>query len=263
MGTEKRARQKAGRQARIEAAEAAKRKSATRGRVIRIGVFAAVIVALIAASIVLRRDDETEVATPTPETTESTLPGTTAPPPPCPAADGSSPKTTAFAAPPAMCIDPAKTYTAKVTTTKGDYTIAFDTKAAPLAVNNFVFLARYHFYDGTPIHRIIPDFVVQSGDPTGTGSGGPGYKFADELPANAAAYTKGSVAMANSGPNTNGSQFFIVLTNQWTAPVSYSLFGRVTEGLDTTVAALAAVGTPGDGKPSEAVTTTSVTITES
>ena len=109
-----------------------------------------------------------------------------------------------------MCIDPAKTYTASVETNKGTYhrRPSIATKA-PQTVNNFVVLARYHYYDGTSATGSITGFVVQCGDPTGTGTGGPGYEFADELP-EAGEYTIGSLAMANSGPNTNGSQFFII-----------------------------------------------------
>ena len=101
---------------------------------------------------------------------------------PCPAADGSSPKQQQFDGPPPMCIDVNKRYTASMVTSKGTLTIALDPSAAPQTVNNFVFLARYHYFDGIVFHRIIPGFVLQGGDPTGTGRGGPGYRFADELP---------------------------------------------------------------------------------
>src|SRR5664280_1322601 len=129
--------------------------------------------------------------------------------PEIPAADGSSPKTQRFDGPPPMVIDPAKRYTAEVVTSKGALTVALDPIAAPGTVNNFVFLARWHYYDGIVFHRIIPGFMLQGGDPEGSGRGGPGYKFADELPA-PGRYEIGSLAMANAGPNTNGSQFFIV-----------------------------------------------------
>src|SRR5436853_5066977 len=112
-----------------------------------------------------------------------------------------------------MCIDPDKRYIAEMATTKGTMTIELDPKRAPKTVNNFVFLSRYHFYDGVSFHRIIPGFVVQGGDPLGTGAGDPGYKFADELP-KAGDYQVGSFAMANSGPNTNGSQFLVIDGNQ-------------------------------------------------
>ena len=113
-----------------------------------------------------------------------------------------------------------------------------------MTVNNFVVLARYHYFDNTICHRAIPSFAVQCGDPTGTGTGGPGYSFADELPA-AGSYKVGSIAMANSGPDTNGSQFFIITgANGVALPANYTLFGEVTDGLDTTVKALDALGNP-------------------
>jgi len=159
-----------------------------------------------------------------------------------------------------MAIDPAKRYTATMVTSKGSMTIALDPQAAPRTVNSFVFLARYHYFDGIVFHRVIPGFVLQGGDPTGTGTGGPGYKFADELPA-AGRYELGSLAMANAGPDTNGSQFFIISGRDGMGlPPSYSLFGKVVAGLDT-VAAIDAVGSR-SGKTSEKVTIESVTIAE-
>jgi cyclophilin family peptidyl-prolyl cis-trans isomerase len=159
-----------------------------------------------------------------------------------------------------MCIDLSKRYTAVMTTTKGTVTFALDAIAAPRTVNNFVFLARYHYFDDVAFHRIIPGFVVQGGDPTGSGSGGPGYRFEDELPA-PGRYEIGSLAMANAGPDTNGSQFFIISGPQG-AQLSpdYSLFGQAVAGLDV-VAALEAVGSR-SGKPSERVAITSVEILE-
>ena len=180
----------------------------------------------------------------------------------CPAADGSSPKTQKFSGPPPMCIDPAKTYTATMVTNKGTMTIALDPIGAPKTVNNFVFLARYHYFDGISFHRIIPGFVIQGGDPQGTGMGGTGYKFEDELP-KAGSYKIGSLAMANSGPNTNGSQFFIISGDAGTSlQPQYSLFGKVVDGLDV-VLELEKVGTPGAGVPKQTVFMESVTITES
>jgi cyclophilin family peptidyl-prolyl cis-trans isomerase len=139
--------------------------------------------------------------------------------------------------------------------------IVLDPIAAPQTVNNFVFLARYHYFDGIDFHRVIPGFVLQGGDPKGTGSGGPGYRFADELP-KPGRYELGSLAMANAGPNTNGSQFFIISgpAGQKLPPL-YSLFGKVIGGLDV-VKAIDAVGTPVAGKPKERVTIESVTVTE-
>jgi peptidylprolyl isomerase/peptidyl-prolyl cis-trans isomerase B (cyclophilin B) len=128
-------------------------------------------------------------------------------------------------------------------------------------VNSFVFLARYHYYDGVIFHRIIPGFVLQGGDPTGTGTGGPGYKFEDELPA-PGRYQVGSLAMANAGPNTNGSQFFIISGPDGVRlPPQYALFGAVVSGGDV-VTKINALGTR-SGKPTEEVVIESVTIAES
>ena len=179
---------------------------------------------------------------------------------PCPKADGSSPKTEKFSAPPQLCIDTSKTYTATMSTDVGTMQIALDAKAAPMTVNNFVFLARYHFFDGLTFHRVIPGFVVQGGDPQGTGAGGPGYTFADELPA-AGAYKIGSLAMANSGANTNGSQFFIIVGSEGAQlPPQYSLFGMVTSGIDV-AHKIEADGTA-QGTPKVVHKMVSVTITE-
>ena len=183
----------------------------------------------------------------------------------CPAPDGSSEQRRQFDAYPPTCIDVTKTYTAEVVTNFGTFVVELDPQRAPLTVNNFVVLARYHYFDGTECHRAIPDFVVQCGDPTATGTGGPGYRFADELPG-PGEYVIGSLAMANSGPDTNGSQFFVITGDNGAAlPPSYSLFGAVIEGLDTTVADLDAVANPDDNgvPPLEQIIIESVTITES
>jgi cyclophilin family peptidyl-prolyl cis-trans isomerase len=180
--------------------------------------------------------------------------------PDVPAVDGSSPKTQRFDAPPPLVIDPAKRYTAEVVTSKGTLVVALDAAGAPKTVNNFVFLARWHYYDGIVFHRIIPGFMLQGGDPEGSGRGGPGYRFDDELPA-PGRYEIGSLAMANAGPNTNGSQFFIVSGPDGTAlPPSYSLFGKVVSGLEA-VKAIEAVGSR-SGEPSEQVVIESVVVTE-
>ncbi|HEU0114424.1 MAG TPA: peptidylprolyl isomerase, partial [Thermomicrobiales bacterium] len=132
---------------------------------------------------------------------------------------------------PAMAIDPNKTYTADLQTNKGDIEVEFYPKDAPQTVNNFICLARDGYYDGTPFHRIVKGFVIQGGDPTGTGRGGPGYQFNDEPVKKD--YEQGILAMANAGPNTNGSQFFIVLDNlQGKLPKNYTIFGKVTSGMD-------------------------------
>jgi len=122
----------------------------------------------------------------------------------CPAADGSSPQQRSFDAAPPMCIDPAKTYIANMKTSMGDLTIALYPDIAPKTVNNFVVLARYHYYDGLIFHRVINGFVLQGGCPEGSGMGGPGYRFEDELPS-PNQYEIGSLAMANAGPNTTRS----------------------------------------------------------
>ena len=137
-----------------------------------------------------------------------------------------------YSAPPPMTIDKNKTYTATMKTNYGDIVIQLYPKDAPLTVNNFVFLARQGFYDGVKFHRVVKGFMIQGGDPTGTGAGGPGYKFSDELPTTLDYYS-GTIAMANSGPNTNGSQFFIMLADySKRLPQNYSIFGRVTSGMD-------------------------------
>jgi len=178
-----------------------------------------------------------------------------------PAPDGSSEKLQHFDAEPPMVIDVEKRYTAKMVTSKGTMVMALDPIAAPRTVNNFVYLARYHYFDGIVFHRIIPGFVIQGGDPEGAGMGGPGYRFADELP-KPGRYRVGSLAMANAGPDTNGSQFFVISgPDGMRLPPSYSLFGKVVSGLDV-VAAIDAVGSR-SGKPAETVTIESVTVTES
>ena len=179
----------------------------------------------------------------------------------CPNADGSSAKRQKFDGPPPMCIDPDKRYEAEMVTSKGTLTIALDPIAAPKTVNNFVVLARYHYYDGIVFHRVIPGFVLQGGDPQGTGRGGPGYQFEDELP-QAGRYELGSLAMANAGPNTNGSQFFVISgPDGMRLPPQYSLFGKVVSGLDV-VEAIDKIGTR-SGDPKEKVVIESVTIEES
>jgi cyclophilin family peptidyl-prolyl cis-trans isomerase len=182
-------------------------------------------------------------------------------PSPCPSPDGSSPRTIRFSEPPPMCIDPTKRYTATMETSLGTLVISLDAAAAPATVNNFVFLARYHYYDGVTFHRVIKGFVCQGGDPEGTGRGGPGYRFADELP-KAGRYEVGSLAMANAGPNTNGSQFFIISgADGCRLPPQYSLFGKVVKGLEI-VETMQSVATGSGDKPRDDLVINSVTITE-
>ena len=139
-----------------------------------------------------------------------------------------------YSAPPAMSIDPNKKYTATFDTSRGQIVCDLFAKDAPNTVNNFVFLARDKFYDGTKFHRVIPDFMIQGGDPEGSGRGGPGYKFADEVDSkkNPNKHKVGSLSMANAGPNTNGSQFFIThVATDWLNG-KHTVFGQVRSGQD-------------------------------
>lgn len=134
--------------------------------------------------------------------------------------------------PPAMEIDPAKSYKATIETNRGDIVLQLEPKYAPKTVNNFVFLARQGFYDGVVFHRVVPNFVIQGGDPTGTGRGGPGYRFEDEVQDNPLKHESKVISMANAGPNTNGSQFFITHTPQPHLNGRHTVFGKVVEGSD-------------------------------
>jgi len=138
-----------------------------------------------------------------------------------------------YSSPPKMTIDPAKRFTATFETSRGKIVCELFPKDAPNTVNNFVFLAREGFYNGTKFHRVIKDFMIQGGDPEGTGRGGPGYKFADELqPGKYKKHARGSLSMANAGPNTNGSQFFIThIVTDW-LDGKHTVFGQVTTGQD-------------------------------
>jgi len=138
--------------------------------------------------------------------------------------------------PPAMAIDTSKTYRVTMETTKGTIEIDLYPQHAPLTVNNFVFLTREGFYDGLTFHRVIKDFVIQGGDPTGRGSGGPGYRFRDEVMGNPLKHEAGVISMANAGPNTNGSQFFITHTPQPHLDGRHTVFGKVVAGMDVVYA---------------------------
>jgi peptidylprolyl isomerase len=162
---------------------------------------------------------------------------------------------------PEMVIDPTKRYTAEIDTSMGTMVVALDPIAAPKTVNSFVFLARDGFYDGVIFHRVIQGFVLQGGDPEGSGRGGPGYRFEDELPKKGM-YEIGSLAMANAGPNTNGSQFFVISgPNGVSLPPSYSLFGKVVKGLDV-VDAIEKVPTGAADRPKTDVVINTITVTE-
>ena len=164
-----------------------------------------------------------------------------------------------YDAPPEMTIDLDKTYQGTLDTNHGEIVIEFDAESSPQTVNNFVFLARDGFYDGVIFHRVIENFMIQGGDPTGTGRGGPGYRFRDEIEGSGS-YTRGTVAMANAGPNTNGSQFFICHTDVG-LPHSYTIFGQVVSGMDA-VDSIATTDTDPSDRPHEDVVISKVTITE-
>lgn len=288
MPSEKRQRQDQGRQARLEQQHAATKRS-QRGRQFR-GLAVLLVGLVIVAFLVsvlsgddddgptdVSADDTTTSTTAaddgedsTPTTVQVVLPGAGASvtgETPCPEADGSSERTTGFEQAPPTCIDAAKTYTATLETTEGDIVLELDAQAAPETVNNFVVLARYHFYDGVPFHRIIPGFMNQAGDPVGPtpGTGGPGYTISDELPEGEDPYPTGTLAMANTGsPDTGGSQWFITVEGGGAQlGPTYTAFGHVVSGQEV----VDAINEHGDaatnGTPTKVITINAVTITES
>ena len=163
-----------------------------------------------------------------------------------------------YSSPPALTIDPKKKYTATIETTAGAMTAEFFPGDAPNTVNNFVFLAREGYYEDVIFHRVIPGFMIQGGDPTGSGSGGPGYKFKDETVSKK--YTRGTLAMANAGKDTNGSQFFIMHAD-YALPPSYTIFGQLTSGEDV-LDTIATAPKGAQDRPKEPVKMTKVTISE-
>lgn len=311
MGTTKRERQKANRQARLEELARQARKEKTKRRGLQIGLAVVLGVGLLFLVAYLVSDDSsdssTDVATtlvtdttidatattvPTTDTvtgdttgdttagsevSTTEAPTTTEGPTTtvakefvygegdCPKEDGSSEQKQSFDQAPKECIDLDADYTAKVVTNRGDFTITLDPKRSPGNVNNFVTLARYHYYDGTGCHRIIKEFVVQCGRP-GTDETAPGYTIPDELPSEGE-YVEGMVIMANTGSaDTGGGQWFIVTgADGVSLPPQYSIIGQVTEGYDTTVAALENLADPlaSNGAPLLPVDIDSITITQS
>ncbi|HMX06329.1 MAG TPA: peptidylprolyl isomerase [Microthrixaceae bacterium] len=282
MGTsaEKHARQKQARSSKLQEATVRARQSSRRRRLVTvIGVLLGVGIIVAGVWILTGSGDDDTAEGSTTTTTAGDSTTTTAadaaelprPPEgitltektPCPPAAGTEKRVERFAGPPPTCIDPDASYTATFSTTKGDFTATLDSKKAPVSVNNFVVLSRYHFYDGVPFHRIVPGFVIQAGDGDGDpwGNNDLGYSIHDELPASSAEYVDYSLAMANSGPNTNGSQFFVVLPGGGAQlQPNYSWFGQVTQGQDV-VAAIGALGNA-EQKPTEAVVINSVRIDE-
>ena len=293
MGTAKRERKKMNREMGRQAQETAAKRQKTTKTTVRIVGAIVIILALFFGIAFFTKDDSTDKAATVTTTvdafasttiaagyatttlpSDTTVPSDTAAPADfaygtteCPSAEGAATQTQTFSDSFALCIDPTKTYTAVVKTNMGTYSAVLDSAKAPGTVNNFVSLARNKYFDGTTCHRAIPGFMIQCGDPTATGSGGPGYKFADELPASGE-YKIGSLAMANSGANTNGSQFFVISGDQGVSlPPNYTLFGQVTDGLDTTVVALDAAGnsdpSSNGSPPLKEIKIESITITES
>jgi cyclophilin family peptidyl-prolyl cis-trans isomerase len=276
MPSEKRQRQDEGRLLRLEEQRAVTQKVQRKRQARTLGLIIGGIVIVAGAIALFSADDADEpVTADSSSTTDTTLSQNVVLPgegasitgkTPCPPADGSAERTTSFEQAPPMCIDSSKSYTATLETTEGDIVIELDAKTAPETVNNFVVLARYHFYDDVPFHRIVPGFVNQAGDPVGPtpGTGGPGYTIPDELPADpATAYAPGTVAMANSGPESGGSQFFLVIGDEngaLSGAGSYSVFGKIIEGQDVSEAINALGGA--DELPTAPVTITTVTITE-
>ncbi len=253
MGTDKRTRKKENRRQRLDELAKTDQKRKVRKNIIRALTVVGVIVGVV---VIIRVSGGGAGDSSSPTDTKAVIDlgeDTIAPTlaareitgdTPCPQADMSETRVGKFEKAPPVCIEDGKTYTAIVLTNKGEFSIVLDPIKAPIATNSFVVLARYKYFDDTKCHRAITNFVVQCGDPTATGTGGPGYSFADELPA-AGEYKIGSIAMANSGPNTNGSQFFIITGQEgMSLPPNYTLFGQVTEGLDQTIPALNAASNP-------------------
>ncbi|NIA24789.1 MAG: peptidylprolyl isomerase [Gammaproteobacteria bacterium] len=279
MPSEKRDRQHRNREEKRKRLQRARRNALLKRRFIQSIWIAAFVMAVVTLSNLTRGSDATTTTTSTQSssttiaepTTDTTAPsalgpayeafrgqqvacGATAPPPA---------RQMQFDAPDDQQIDPAAIVTATVATSCGDIVIHLDPTAAPQTVNSFVFLARQGFFDGTVFHRIVPGFVIQGGDPTAVGTGGPGYTIADEFPPAGFAYDRGVVAMANSGPDSTGSQFFVVLDDTSLQP-GFSLLGTVLDG-DTTLDAIAAVpvGPSASGEnsnPLETVYINTVTI---
>ncbi len=274
MGTEKRQRQKEGRAKRREADQKAALRARRKTQGIRLAVLFVVVTLGVFAIATFGKDDKAKTKGKAKgiDTTTTTVgaPGTGAKAVPafaygtgeCGPADKPSKPVRVFTAAPKKCIEDGRDYGAVIDTSKGEIAVDLDESLAPGTVNNFVTLARYGYYDGDDFHRVVKDFVIQGGDPVGDppGTGGPGYTIDDELPTKDNPYVEGSLAMANSGPNTNGSQFFIYVGPNELGP-NYSLFGKVTKGIEV-VKAIEALS-KGDGPPSEPVTIKSVTITES
>lgn len=273
MATEKRERQRANRQQKIELQEQQDKRDQFRHYGFIAAIVAVVVVAGLALLTLTGGDDDTDDTTAAAgDAAEADGSGddatgdveTAAEPLPCPAEDGSSSPVLEFPAAPPDCLVDGATYTAVFDTSAGEMTAELDPTAAPTTVNNFVYLARYHYYDGSLFHRVIEDFMIQGGDATGDppGTGGPGYTIVEEPPADG--YQVGSLAMAKRlAPGTTGAQFFIVTGPQGEAlPAEYSLFGQVTEGVEVATSIQSLPTDPSD-KPIDDVVINSITIVQS
>jgi cyclophilin family peptidyl-prolyl cis-trans isomerase len=230
------------------------------------------VVALVSSKGPAKKSAATKTTTTTLAPTSTTTPSVAAVAPVCPPASGATKRETEFTAAPPVCIDEKATYEATVETDVGTFVITLRAPASPAAVNNFVFLARYHYYDGTTFFRVIPDNILQGGSATNTNTGTPGYSFTGNTPASSCSaksdcYPIGSVATANTGtPTTDGSQFFIVAGAQGEDyPPDYTLFGTVTSGMSVVdkIAADGNASTAANGSPPKVTHhIVKVTITE-
>ncbi|MCZ7528238.1 MAG: peptidylprolyl isomerase [Acidimicrobiia bacterium] len=263
----KRERQRLNRETARQAREAAQRRSRQRRTLRNVLIFAVIGVVVFVLFAVLGDDDEGDESSATTTTVASTTTSaSSALPAGCREVEAPAPKDVSFPEPPAMEIDPAGTYTARMQTTCGEIAIALDAATAPQSVNNFVFLARQGFYDGLAFVRSAAGFVVQAGSPTQDNAGGPGYSLQGEVPADG--YELGSVAMAKGGseaPGTAGSQFFIVTSPDGPAKLTpdYAVVGTVTEGLEVAQTIESLAPPSGDGPPTRPVVIERVTIEES
>lgn len=247
MATPKRERQKAGRQQRLEQVQRENQRRRTVRRTVLVAAVALLVVisaAWLFTGSTTHAVKSASTSTTTPASATTTAPASGGAPTQaqadavavragCPASTSARVNTLHWSKAPALTINRAKTYYAHFVTTAGSFVVKLDAATAPITVNNFVFLARHQFYHCVIFHRVIPGFAIQGGDPTGTGTGGPGYTIADELPKAASpTYPLYSLAMANTGaPHTGGSQFFIVTgPSGESLPAQYSLFGRVISG---------------------------------
>lgn len=239
---------------------------------------AALVLGTVAAAFISGDDGSSAATSTLPSTSTSSIPPPvelSAPPPgeaitgetPCPAADGSSPRTTSFENPPPTCIDPARRYRAVLETTEGPITVLLNTDQAPNVVNNFVVLARYHFYDDVPFFSILPQTYLATGDATGDplGTGGPGYTIPDEIPEAGVIFPWGTLAMTGGPegqPDSNGSTFLIASGDDAAdLPPTLTVFGQVLDGADA-VRAINDAGNPATGQPTKDVRITGVTIIE-